>query len=124
MGEESSTKATYKLTSTVILHMEVDKEEVGKTSLAGSLTRQTELSSAVNEVKTHMANIGRMIEDQENDMRSNLNELYIAKTREVVDNLRNASGGPKQSNVFTQSLNAAVLSHGQSRKVGDGDGSA
>merc|ERR1712196_350322 len=61
--EESSTKATYKLTSTVILHMEVDKEEVGKTSLAGSLTRQTELSSAVNEVKTHMANIGRMIED-------------------------------------------------------------
>ena len=67
--EESSTKATYKLTSTVILHMEVDKEEVGKTSLAGSLTRQTELSSAVNEVKTHMANIGRMIEDQENDMR-------------------------------------------------------
>jgi len=71
-----------------------------------------------------MANIGRMIEDQENDMRSNLNELYIAKTREVVDNLRNASGGPKQSNVFTQSLNAAVLSHGQSRKVGDGDGSA
>ena len=109
-----------------------------------------------------MANIGRMIEDQENDMRcvidnsyvfditirlfgfrrsfapstwnafnhtrftiirSNLNELYIAKTREVVHNLRNMSGAPTQSNVFTASLNAAVLSHGQSRKVGDGDGS-
>ena len=42
--EESASKATYKLTTTVILHMEVDKEEVGKTSLAGSLTRQTELN--------------------------------------------------------------------------------
>jgi capping protein (actin filament) muscle Z-line, beta len=38
--EESSTKATYKLTTTVILHMDVDKELVGKTSLSGSLTRQ------------------------------------------------------------------------------------
>jgi hypothetical protein len=41
------------------------------------------MSSAVNEVKTHMANIGRMIEDMESDMRNNLGELYIKKTREV-----------------------------------------
>jgi hypothetical protein len=45
--------------------------------------RQTSMSSAVNEVKTHMANIGRMIEDMESDMRNNLGELYIKKTREV-----------------------------------------
>jgi hypothetical protein len=38
--EESATKATYKLTTTVMLHMDVDKELVGKTSLSGSLTRQ------------------------------------------------------------------------------------
>lgn len=48
---------------------QVDKEDVGKTTLSGSLTRQTELNSVVNEVKTHIANIGRMIEDQESDMR-------------------------------------------------------
>lgn len=119
--EESATKANYKLTTTVMLHMEVDKEDVGKTTLSGSLTRQTELNSVVNEVKTHIANIGRMIEDQESDMRSNLNELYIQKTREVVNSLRNASGGPTQTNAFTKSLNAAVLTHGAGRKVGDGD---
>ena len=38
--EESASKATYKLTTTVMLHMEVDKEVVGKTILSGSLTRQ------------------------------------------------------------------------------------
>jgi capping protein (actin filament) muscle Z-line, beta len=77
------------------------------------------LTSAVNEVKTHMANIGRMIEDQETDMRNNINELYIQKTREVVNSLRSAAGGPTQTNVFTASLNAAVLGHGKTRKVDD-----
>ena len=45
--------------------------------------RQSAVTSAVNEVKTHLANIGRMIEDMETDMRSNLGALYIMKTREV-----------------------------------------
>ena len=38
--EESSSKATYKLTTTVIVHMGVDREEVGNTTLSGTLTRQ------------------------------------------------------------------------------------
>lgn len=41
--EGGGSKATYKLTSTVMLHMEVDKEVVGKTSLSGSLNRQVKL---------------------------------------------------------------------------------
>lgn len=41
--EESSSKATYKLTSTIMLHMNVDKQEVGQTNLSGSLTRQVTL---------------------------------------------------------------------------------
>ena len=79
--------------------------------------QQTEMTSAVNEVKTHMANLGRLIEDQETDMRNNLNELYIQKTREIVNSLRNASGGPAQSATHVASLNAAVLGHGKTRKV-------
>lgn len=34
------TSATYKLTTTVMLHMGVDKPELGDTLLSGSLTRQ------------------------------------------------------------------------------------
>jgi capping protein beta len=33
-------KATYKLTTTVMLRMNVSKDEVGASSLSGSLTRQ------------------------------------------------------------------------------------
>ena len=115
--EESASKASYKLTTTVMLHMGVQKQDVGNTNLSGSLTRQSELNGvAVNETKTHLANIGGMIEHMENDMRSNLNELYILKTREVVNSLRGTGDGPVQTAQHVQHLNSAVLSHGAQRK--------
>lgn len=40
---DSKTSATYKLTTTVMLHMGVDKAELGDTVLSGSLTRQVYL---------------------------------------------------------------------------------
>lgn len=117
VSQESPTKATYKLTTTIMLHMEVDKDEVGDALLSGSLTRQSTLASvAVNEVKTHIANIGRMIEDMESDMRNNLGELYIKKTREVVNSIRsdpNATGA--QSADHVASLTSAVSQHGRNR---------
>jgi capping protein beta len=97
----SFAQATYKLTTTVMLNMSVSKAEVGDTNLCGSLTRQSEQvdavdfrdsclidvyptqACAVNDASPHLANIGRMIEDMEGEMRANLNELYILKTREV-----------------------------------------
>eukprot|EP00428_Durinskia_dybowskii_P062663 CAMPEP_0170364984 /NCGR_PEP_ID=MMETSP0117_2-20130122/5664_1 /TAXON_ID=400756 /ORGANISM="Durinskia baltica, Strain CSIRO CS-38" /LENGTH=277 /DNA_ID=CAMNT_0010619519 /DNA_START=69 /DNA_END=902 /DNA_ORIENTATION=+ len=114
---DSKTSATYKLTTTVMLHMGVDRPDLGDTVLSGSLTRQSSLTSAVSDIKTHIANIGRMIEDMENDMRSNLNELYILKTREVVNSLRKLHTGPVQDSSHIANLNAAVLGHGKVRTV-------
>lgn len=116
--KEGASQATFKLTTTIILSMGVNKSEVGNTNLSGSLTRQTELRShSVSEQKPYLATIGRMIEDMENDMRSNLNQLYILKTREVVNALRVASDGPMQSASHIASLSAAVLGHGRNRKI-------
>ena len=44
---ETAGKTTYKLTTTVMLHMAVEKVEVGNTSLSGSLTRQVIYSWSV-----------------------------------------------------------------------------
>jgi hypothetical protein len=73
---------------------------------------QTTLTSVVNETKTHLANMGRLIEDMEYDMRSNLNELYILKTREVVNAMHRAQDGPTQGSSFIADLNKAVVGHG------------
>jgi hypothetical protein len=53
----------------------------------------------------------------ETDMRSNLNELYILKTREIVNSIRSLNSGPKQSANHIASLNAAVLGHGRTRVI-------
>lgn len=71
----------------------------------------------MSDIKTHIANIGRMIEDMENDMRSNLNELYILKTREVINVLRKQHAGPVQDSNHIANLNAAVLGHGKARTI-------
>lgn len=70
----------------------------------------------MNENKPHLANIGRLIEDMEFDMRSNLNELYVLKTREIVNSLHRSGDGPVQKSAFVNDLNAAVIGHGHGVK--------
>jgi len=36
----------------------------------------------------HIANIGLMVEEMENKMRSTLNEIYFGKTKDIVNDLR------------------------------------
>lgn len=78
---------------------------------------QTEITCPVNETKTHVANIGRMIEDMETELRSNLNELYILKSREIVNSIRSLKSGPKQEDVHVQNLIRAVTGHAKSRVI-------
>lgn len=81
--------ATYKLTSTVMLWLETNKEGSGRMQLGGSLTRQAENDNVtITESSPHVANIGHMIEDMENKMRNTLNEIYFGKTKNIVNDLR------------------------------------
>mmetsp|Transcript_8944 Transcript_8944/g.11726 ORF Transcript_8944/g.11726 Transcript_8944/m.11726 type:complete len:284 (+) Transcript_8944:40-891(+) len=110
--------ATYKVTSTIMLSMGVNKEEVGDTNLSGFTTKQTTKTTDYNiQSKSHLANVGSMIEDTEIDMRSNMDNLSVQKTREVVNSIRRVGTGPQQASAFTSSLNAAVAKHGTTRKV-------
>ena len=96
--DKGSQTASYKLTTTVLLALNVDREgSCGSVDLSGSLIRQsssTGLSLAADR-GGHVANMGAMVEAMENDMRSSLESLYISKTREIVSSLRprNASIG-------------------------------
>lgn len=118
VNEISPAKATYKLTTTVMLSMSVAKDVVGNTNMSGSLTRQSEMTSDVNDAeKSHLANIGHLIEDLESDMRSNLNELYILKTREIVNSIRSTSDGPTQTEIHTAKLNAAVTDRASRKSI-------
>ena len=119
VGPAVGGKATYKLTTTIMLSAKTDAATpAGATSLAGSLTRQTAQTLPVGAATGgHIPNVGRMIEDMETDMRVNMDNLYIQKTREVVAQIRNTAEKPKQGKDHTAKLNEAVMTHGAGRKI-------
>lgn len=67
---ERPRKSHYKLTSTVMLHLANDTEALGKMNLSGSMTRQVEADLPVENDASHVANVGRLVEDMELRMRN------------------------------------------------------
>mmetsp|Transcript_24262 Transcript_24262/g.50595 ORF Transcript_24262/g.50595 Transcript_24262/m.50595 type:complete len:284 (-) Transcript_24262:7-858(-) len=103
-------KASYKLTTTIMVTMNTDGVELGATNLAGSMTRQSEIKDAVVQHGSdgHIALVGRMIEDMEIEMRSNMDGLYLQKTSEVVSKVRSVREGGGVSKEHVEKLNEKV----------------
>ncbi|CAG7917890.1 unnamed protein product [Penicillium olsonii] len=102
----------YKLTSTVILHLANKTEALGDMDLSGNMTRQVEVDLPVESDASHVANVGRLVEDMELKMRNllrtspilcclvepigvyantgfhNTEEVYFGKAKDVVGELR------------------------------------
>lgn len=62
--------AHYKLTSTVILHLSNENEALGEMDLSGNMTRQIEVDMNVDSDASHVANVGKLVEDMELKMRN------------------------------------------------------
>lgn len=83
VNHTASGSAAYKITSTVILHL-----NEGELQLAGNLVRQTEKTMAVADYNSHIVNIGTLIEDVEYKLRNQLQEVYFGKTKDISTELR------------------------------------
>lgn len=105
----------YKLTTTVIVSMEVKNDEVGVVDLSGNMTKQDAKVIKLTPDHTHVMNIGRMIEDMELRIRNDIEGIYIQKTRTVLSGMRSTGDQPKQSANFTASLIGAVNKHAEKR---------
>ncbi|KIW07946.1 F-actin-capping protein subunit beta [Verruconis gallopava] len=78
----------YKLTSTVILSLGSETDALGSMDLSGNMVRQVEQDMPVEDDNSHVANIGRLVEDMELKMRNLLQEVYFGKAKDVVGDLR------------------------------------
>jgi capping protein (actin filament) muscle Z-line, beta len=97
-AQDRARTAHYKLTSTVILSLGTDSDALGGLDLSGNMVRQVEADMAVEDDGSHVANIGKMVEDMELKMRNLLQEVYFGKAKDVVGdlrsmNIRETSGG-------------------------------
>jgi capping protein beta len=86
--QNESKVSSYKLTSTIMLHMITQNEASGKMTLAGSITRQSLQECPVAESQDHVINMGRLVEEMENKMRNTLQEIYFGKTQDIVKDIR------------------------------------
>ncbi|KAK9712088.1 F-actin-capping protein subunit beta [Basidiobolus ranarum] len=106
-AQERGRNAHYKLTSTVMLYTITTNEDIGSMNLSGSMTRQTEQDSPVDDLSSHVGNIGRMIEEMELKMRNLLSEVYFGKTKDIVNGLRSINSlqeGNKQAQIQSELL--------------------
>ncbi|KAL5115280.1 F-actin-capping protein subunit beta [Pleosporales sp. CAS-2024a] len=87
-AQDRARTAHYKLTSTVILSLGTDSEALGGLDLSGNMVRQVEADMAVEDDTSHVANVGKMVEDMELKMRNLLQEVYFGKAKDVVGDLR------------------------------------
>jgi len=107
---DNKSNAHYKLTTTVMLSIETETAGTGNVSLAGSLTRQDERDSPVNEGNPHITNIGKMVEDMENKLRTTLEQIYFGKTKDIANQLRQvmSSNVLKQQQEMQKQIGGAI----------------
>ena len=87
-ASERGRTSNYRLTSTVILSLATKGASLGDLDLSGNMTRQIEQDLPVENDESHIANIGRLVEDMELKMRNLLQEVYFGKAKDVVGDLR------------------------------------
>lgn len=87
-ASERGRTTNYRLTSTVILSLSSSNNTLGELDLSGNMTRQIEQDLPVETDESHIANIGRLVEDMELKMRNLLQEVYFGKAKDVVGDLR------------------------------------
>lgn len=86
---ESSTMATYKLTTSVILDLENKLASLNSLSLSGSMTRQIETTQTLSieggslEV-AHLINLGQLVEKSEYNIRNLLQDVYFDKLKDIL----------------------------------------
>ena len=72
----------------MILSLATKGNTLGEVDLSGNMTRRVEQDLPVENDESHIANIGRLVEDMELKMRNLLQEVYFGKAKDVVGDLR------------------------------------
>lgn len=89
---DATKKVTYKLTTNVLLDIILKDESFGEIAMSGQIRKNKEETQKIAEEKYlddfHLANIGRMIEDMETNIRQQVEAVNAGKIRGVNDVIR------------------------------------
>eukprot|EP01083_Nonionella_stella_P047748 127804_1 len=107
--EKRQDKYEYKLTTTVMVSMNVNNDTIGMVDLSGSMTKQSTKTVQLDKnEKTHIGNMGKMVEDMELQLRNSIEGIYIQKTREVINGMRGDTAGKRLKAVVFDELSGVL----------------
>jgi capping protein beta len=104
--------AIYKLTTTVMISMVISDDKVGVVDLSGMRTMQQPKKMEFKTDVDHVCNMGKQLEAMEQRLRNSIESIYIQKTREVINGVRDphtSNDRKKQIASIAQSLQATLV---------------
>ena len=91
--DSNKSKTNYKITTNLILELHVQSDALGVVDIGGNLMKQKEDSqSGLAKEEDHLARIGALVEENESWMRSNMEAIYMGKTKEIIFDARKIEG--------------------------------
>jgi len=92
-----------------MLWLQTNQKTSGTMNLGGSMTRQKEEDGQITDSLSHIVNIGRLVEQMENRIRSSLNDIYFGKTNDIFHSLRSINPNDSgQQDVLKEELRAVL----------------
>jgi capping protein beta len=101
--DESSKRAKYTLTSSVLLKVSVDVGLSAPVSVSGSTADRKETVKEWNSDDDHIVNIGELIEMNAARFRDTINTIYVSKMKHIVELIAN-----QDTNAVQKSLADAI----------------
>lgn len=107
-------KVKYRLNSTIFLFINSAGDDFGSLNVGGQLLKVREdyqsMDPKADPHDFHLKNIGRLIEANENDMRSESTGVYITKTKQIINTgrLQDEYMSKLEKSAFQQELIAAM----------------
>ena len=98
-------KAVYKIYTTMLYEVNFGKfANCGFSGNVSKLGEESAYPSTHLDYDTHCENIGKIVENMENYLRSSLDEIYMKKTDEIIAKMRNTFIIGRQNNIQRENL--------------------
>jgi len=84
--EETATDSTFTLVSTILLHVDFGEASTGKAKIAGNSQRKIEKTIPLpTKNNDYIETMGRMMETNETNLRNEMDEVYVGKTKQIIN---------------------------------------
>ena len=119
---DGQNKVKYRLNSTIFLFIESHGDDFGQLNVGGQVLKVREeyqtIDPKMNPHDFHLRNIGKLIEANENDMRSESTGIYISKSKQIINTgrLQDEYMNKSEKSAFQQELIAAMQKQHSSQK--------